>query len=207
MQFALELGVVAGGVFFALAAFFYQLYGNDFVYETYLYHITRRDNRHSKAVYFYETYLNYSSDSTGRMKSRFVNRILPSVLGVLTVSFAFAKKRSLFFCQGLILFYFVSFNRVITDQYYMWSFCGMYFVIPELEDFRQKKWGVVVRKLVTDHFTTPLPVILWLMMALKLQRCVPGVNIFHVWMCSLFIMVIHTIVVTRYFVGIKAYSF
>lgn len=141
------------------------------------------------------------------MKSRFINRILPGVLGILTVSFVFVKKRSLFFCQGLILFYFVSFNRVITDQYYMWSFCGMYFVIPELEAFQQKKYGVLVRTIVTDHFTTPLPVILWLMVALRLQHSVPGVNLFHIWMASLFIMVIHTIIVTRYFVGIKPYSF
>lgn len=66
------------------------------------------------------------------MLSRIVNRVIPSVLAILTISFVFVRKRSLFFCYGLILFYFVSFNRVITDQYYMWSFCGTYFVIPEL---------------------------------------------------------------------------
>ena len=102
------------------------------------------------------------------MKTRFMNRILPSVLGILTVSFVFVKKRSLFFCHALILFYFVSFNRVITDQYYMWSLCGIYLVIPELTAFKQKKWNIAVTRVLRDHFVTPLPVILWLLMALKL---------------------------------------
>ena len=124
--------MVSGGVFLALAALFYYLYGYDFLHETYFYHLTRRDNRHSKSIYFYEIYLNYASDTLGKMKTRFFNRILPSALGIVTVSFVFVKKRSLFFCYALILFYFVSFNRVITDQYYMWSLCGLYMVIPEL---------------------------------------------------------------------------
>ena len=53
IEFTIEFGLVSGGVFMALAVFFYYLYGYDFVYETYLYHFTRRDNRHSKSVYFY----------------------------------------------------------------------------------------------------------------------------------------------------------
>lgn len=59
LKFTLEFGLVSGGVFLALAVFFYHLYGYDFLYETYIYHLTRRDNRHSKSVYFYDLYLNY----------------------------------------------------------------------------------------------------------------------------------------------------
>lgn len=66
---------------------------------------------------------------------------------------------------------------------------------------------MAVTRVIRDHFVTPLPVILWLLMALKLERKVEGVNIVHVWLCSMFIMVIHTVVMTRYFTEIKAYNF
>jgi hypothetical protein len=123
------------------------------------------------------------------------------------ISFVLVKKRSLFFCYGLLTFYFVAFNRVITDQYYMWAFCGLYFVIPELESFKQKKWRLVITRVLREHFTAPLPVILWLLVALKLEHQTPGVNITHVWFCSLFILVIHTMIITRYFTEVKPYSF
>lgn len=61
-----------------------------------------------------------------------INRLLPSLMAILTVSYVLSKKRSLFFCYALITFYFIIFNRVITDQYYMWALCSMYFVIPEM---------------------------------------------------------------------------
>lgn len=119
-------------MFLSLAAFFYYLYGYEFLYETYLYHLFRRDNRNSKSAYFYELYLNYKNDTLVGSASRVVNRLLPTILSLLTVSFVFVKKRSLFFCQGLIICYFVIFNRVITDQYYVWVYYGLYFTIPEL---------------------------------------------------------------------------
>ena len=53
LSFTVEFGLISGGVFIALAAYFYYLYGYDFLHETYFYHLTRRDNRHSKSAYFY----------------------------------------------------------------------------------------------------------------------------------------------------------
>lgn len=60
--FVLEFGLVSGGVFLALAGYFYYLYGYEFLHETYFYHLTRRDSRYSKSIYNYEIYLNYESD-------------------------------------------------------------------------------------------------------------------------------------------------
>ena len=59
LKFVIEFGVVAGGLFLALIAYFYYLYGYEFLFETYLYHFGRRDNRHSYSPFFYEIYLNY----------------------------------------------------------------------------------------------------------------------------------------------------
>lgn len=135
-----------------------------------------------------------------------MNRLLPTIVMLLTVSLVFVKRRSLFFCHGLIISYFVIFNRVITDQYYVWVYCGMYLGVPELVTFREKKWSMVMTRLVKDIFLTPLPVLLWLLMALKLQSNVGDVRIFHVWYCSLFILIIHCILITKFFNEMKPYS-
>ena len=54
-----EFGVVSGGVFLSLGLLFYRIYGYTFLHETYLYHLSRRDNRHNFSVYFYDLYLGY----------------------------------------------------------------------------------------------------------------------------------------------------
>ncbi|KAF1336065.1 Gpi mannosyltransferase 1, partial [Globisporangium splendens] len=52
-------GLISGSLFLALIAAFYRLYGFQFLYEAYLYHFTRTDNRHNFSVYFYDLYLRY----------------------------------------------------------------------------------------------------------------------------------------------------
>jgi len=44
-------------------------------------------------------------------------------------------------------------------------------------------------------------------MALKLEKNVEGIYIFHVWLASMFILVIHTVIMTRYYCQIKPYTF
>lgn len=48
--------LVSALTFIGLTAYFYHVYGYEFIYETYLYHFERKDNRHNYSVYWYMIY-------------------------------------------------------------------------------------------------------------------------------------------------------
>ena len=56
----------------------YIAYGDDFVNETYLYHLTRKDIRHNFSAYFYMLYLTVEDDDIGINLLTF----LPQVNGI-----------------------------------------------------------------------------------------------------------------------------
>ena len=48
--------LVSASTFLFLTGLFYIIYGYEFLYEGYLYHLVRKDNRHNFSVYFYMIY-------------------------------------------------------------------------------------------------------------------------------------------------------
>jgi phosphatidylinositol glycan class M len=52
----LTFTAVSAGTFIGLTYLFYVIYGYEFLYETYLYHLVRKDNRHNFSVYWYLMY-------------------------------------------------------------------------------------------------------------------------------------------------------
>jgi phosphatidylinositol glycan class M len=57
--------LVSFTTFAVLTAVAYAMYDFEFVYETYLYHLVRKDNRHNFSVYFYHLYLRFEAASAG----------------------------------------------------------------------------------------------------------------------------------------------
>mmetsp|Transcript_16149 Transcript_16149/g.11658 ORF Transcript_16149/g.11658 Transcript_16149/m.11658 type:complete len:164 (+) Transcript_16149:241-732(+) len=48
--------LISAATFFALGLLFYRIYGYEFLYEAYLYHFVRKDNRHNMSIYYYMIY-------------------------------------------------------------------------------------------------------------------------------------------------------
>ncbi|CAD7088983.1 unnamed protein product [Hermetia illucens] len=98
--------------------FFYRFYGLQYIQEAYLYHFSRIDIRHNFSLYFLMQYL--SSD----IKQTFLEKLLtllPRVVILFYLSVTFGRKRSsLAFCIFAQTFVFVTFNTVVTSQYFVW---------------------------------------------------------------------------------------
>lgn len=103
---------------FLLTYGMYVLYGYEFLFETYIYHLFRKDTRHNFSVIFYHSYLTIEGISFDWVKT-----ILQFFEGItlFVVSLAFGTKPETLpfalFCQTVIL---VVYNSVMTSQYFIW---------------------------------------------------------------------------------------
>ena len=75
----LVLGTVSTLLF--LTGICYAAYGQEFLQEAYLHHVSRRDTRHNFSVYFYMLYLTYEDDDVGISLLTFLPQVKqPSLL-------------------------------------------------------------------------------------------------------------------------------
>lgn len=111
---SIRFGLVAAGTLALLTGLFYLLYGHQFLHEGYLYHLTRKDHRHNFSLMFMLIYLTFQQIDP--LTSGLL--LLVSLALILAVSFRFSRHLSFsFFLVSLV---FVTYNKVVTAQYFVW---------------------------------------------------------------------------------------
>ena len=107
----------------SLTIIFYLIYGYEFLYETYLYHLIRKDNRHNYSVYFMMIYQNFDLESSKVMA---ILTFIPQ-WGVAIVA-GLAFHYDIFLAIVIQTWAFVAFCKVMTAQYFLWYLSLMPFI-------------------------------------------------------------------------------
>lgn len=108
----------------------YYLYGFKFLYESFLYHLVRKDARHNFSVYFYMLYLsaNQSQDIVQKIFT-----FLPQLLLLLISSYYYSEKSKLPFAMFIQAIIAVIYNPVITSQYFFWFLSLLPLCLPNIK--------------------------------------------------------------------------
>lgn len=107
----------------------FYLYGEQYLEEGFLYHLTRIDTRHNFSVFFYLLYITADYHIPGLSLCTFGPQfVLVTALGIkfgnhLDVNLAM-------FAQTVV---FVTFNKVVTAQYFLWYFLLLPLIVPRLD--------------------------------------------------------------------------
>lgn len=164
----------------------YYCYGWPFLYETYLYHFTRQDVRHNFSPYFYLLYL-HSEQTTAPVVA--LASFLPQLLVVLILSWRYRLKDDLNFALFVITFGFVTFNKVVTSQYFLWYLSLLPLCLAELNLSRTKSAAMAMAWLLSQA--------LWLFCAYRLEFLGHNVML-HVWVASLIFFVTNLYILSQF---------
>ncbi|XP_012232124.1 GPI mannosyltransferase 1 [Linepithema humile] len=115
---------------FTLTITGYYLYGFQFLHESFLYHLMRKDARHNFSVYFYMLYLSANQPQNVIQK---ILMFLPQLVLLLMSSYYYSEKSKLPFAMFIQATIAVMYNPVITSQYFFWFLSLLPLCLPNIE--------------------------------------------------------------------------
>nr|AAS21471.1 mannosyltransferase-like protein [Oikopleura dioica] len=118
-------GIISACTFLSLSWLSYSLFQEEFLEHAHLHHLSRQDTRHNFSIWFLSFYLMDGNSPYG-----FLCFLVQFALCLL-ISFKFSSDP--FFASFLQTFVFVSFNKVITSQYFIWYLSLLPLVIKNLK--------------------------------------------------------------------------
>ena len=126
----MKLVVPCALALFDLTTLCYAFYGKRFLDESLIYHLVRKDVRHNFSVFFYMLYL--SANGGAAFIEKFLT-LLPQIFILITLAFRYSTKEKLpfaFFTQAITM---VTFNPVMTSQYFFWFLSLLPICLPYLK--------------------------------------------------------------------------
>ncbi|EDV98502.1 GH23154 [Drosophila grimshawi] len=131
-QLWLVFGTLLGLVTFTWI--FYALYGWQYIYEAYFYHLMRKDMRHNFSLYFLLQYLSNAEDIEESSLLLKCIVVVPQLLLLFYLSWTFGQHRqTLAFCVFCLAFVVVTYNSVVTSQYFIWYLTVLPLCIKNLQ--------------------------------------------------------------------------
>lgn len=115
-QMLLTISCILTLIFFTYGM--YLIYGYEFLFETYIYHLFRKDTRHNFSLFFYYSYLRMDTPTVDIVK--LIAHVCEFVI-LFALSLTFGREPHTLpfalFSQAVVL---VAFNSVMTSQYFIW---------------------------------------------------------------------------------------
>ncbi|GAA5846193.1 hypothetical protein JCM9279_005855 [Rhodotorula babjevae] len=162
----LRFGVISFACFMGLNGALYLLFGEPFIQETFLYHLSRLDHRHNFSAYFYPFYLSASpsapppSSAWQHLARHPLAAFLPQLVLSLGLGALFGAQ-DLPFAWLVQTVAFVTFNKVCTSQYFLWYLWLLPAALPSL--------SFSPRRAVLVGSVWALTQALWLSQAFRLE--------------------------------------
>ena len=139
---SIKFGLISGFVFLFSTFIFYPFYGWEYLYESFFYHLIRKDHRHNFSIQF--LYIYSSFFDIDKITSMLL--FFPSIFLICLITYKFYKK--IIFCCFLLTYVFVIFNKVVTAQYFVWyiQFIPIFFYETKIfrENKKVKKFSILV---------------------------------------------------------------
>ncbi|XP_034945475.1 GPI mannosyltransferase 1 [Chelonus insularis] len=115
--------------FMTLTCISYLFYGYEFLYTSFFFHLIRKDARHNFSIYFYMLYL-LVGESENTIER--ILRTIPLLILLIIVSFRYANKKQLPFAILILAMVMVTYNSVVTSQYFFWYLSSLPLSIPHI---------------------------------------------------------------------------